>query len=178
MKSLCLYALFAASLTATAARADTVTFAISPSTVSTVPGGTATYTATISAPLDNGAPVFLNGDTITFAGPADITFDDGGLFGNFPVFLAPGDSDTAPLFTVGVPSGELAGSYLGSYVLQGGADGGAEDILGTQSFTLDVTAATGSSVTPEPSSYLLLSTGILAALALAARKRTVEGTQV
>ncbi len=177
MKKTCLYALLAASLTAAVAHADTVTLTLSPSTVSTAPGTTAAYTATLSAPVSNGAPVSLNGDTITFAAPTDITFDDSGLFANFPASLNPGDSDTAALFTLTVPAAEPTGIYLGSYVLQGGADGNAQISLATQSFTLDVAASAPSSVTPEPSSYVLLSTGMLAMLALASRKRIVDGAQ-
>ena len=173
-----LFALFAASFTAAAAHADTVTLTLNPSTVSTAPGTTATYTATISAPTSNAAPVFLNGDSITFADPTDITLDDSGLIANFPAFLDPGDSDTKALFTLEVPASELTGSYLGYYVLQGGADEDAQDTLTTQQFTLDVNASTASSVTPEPSSYVLLSTGILATLGLALRKRLADGAQL
>ena len=178
MKKPCLYAPFAALLIATAARADTVTFSLNPSTVSAAPGGTATYTATLSAPGSNAAPVFLNGDTITFAGPTDITFDDGDLFGNFPAALNPGDSDTDALFTASIPAGEAPGSYIGSFVLQGGADGNAQGRLDTEQFTLNISASTPSSVTPEPSSYMLLSSGLLATLALSLRKRMLSGSKL
>jgi opacity protein-like surface antigen len=174
MKKACLYALFAASLTATAAHADTVVFTLSSPTASTTAGGTATYSATISAPLTNGAPVFLNGDTITLSDPTAVSYDDSGLFGNFPASLNPGDSKTEVLFTLSAAAGTMPGMYSGSYVLEGGADANAQTVLDTEPFTFDVTAG-AASVTPEPSSVLLLSTGMLGIVALSLRKRLSAG---
>lgn len=170
MKKPFLYALFAACLTASAAHADTVNFTLNPSTAATTPGGTVTYMATISAPATNGAPVYLNGDSITLADP-NASYNDDGLFANFLGSLSPGGSDTEELFTVTVASGELPGTYSGYYLLQGGADGNAQDVIGTQEFSYTVNAASSTSVTPEPPSVLLLFTGVLGVAGFGLRKR-------
>jgi PEP-CTERM motif len=146
--------------------ADTVNLTFTQSTVDVTPGGTAEFDATISAPVGKGGSIFLNGDSFTFLLPSGNTVDDNGLFNNFPVLLNPGQSATGELFTVKIPTGVAPGLYNGVYELQGGTDFDSFDVIATGTFTVDVLAST-----PEPSSLLLLSSGMLSAAAFGLRRR-------
>ena len=166
MKRKLAYALLSAPLLAaslsTAAFADTITLSLTTATESAAVGTAISYAATLSADPGNTAPVYLNGDTITFNGPTSFTFDDSGLFDNFPSALGPGESDTAELFSVNVPTDAMNGTYLGSYALEGGSDANADTTLANVAFAVNVTSA--ASVTPEPASLLLLMTGLVCVL--------------
>ena len=153
-----------------AAYADTVTFTLTHSS-GNVPylGGSLTYDATVSAPAGNSAPVFLNGDSFNITAP--VTLNDSDFFSNFPLSLAPGASFTGDLFVLTVPPNSPLGTFLGTFTLQGGPNGNANNKLGTADFSLNV-------ISPEPSSILLLLTGI-AGLAMTLRwaryKRNLSG---
>ena len=152
-------ALLTIGLASAAAYADTVTFTLT-NPNGTVPyntGGSLTYDATVSAPAGNGAPVFLNGDSFNVTAP--VTLNDSDFFTNFPVSLVPGASFTGGLFVLTVPPNSPLGTFLGTFTLLGGSNSSATATLGTVNFSL-------TTVTPEPSSILLLLTG-LAALAMA-----------
>ncbi|MDR3752448.1 MAG: PEP-CTERM sorting domain-containing protein [Terracidiphilus sp.] len=146
----------------TGAKADSVTLTLTQATeyVSAQAGGTVTFDATVFAPTSNSADVYLNGDSFDLSAP--LTLDDTDFFLNFPLDLAPGDSFTGDLFTVTVPAGVAVEDYQGSFTLQGGGDGNTYNDLATVSF--DVVA------TPEPSSILLLITGLIA-MAFAFQRR-------
>ena len=155
-----------------AAHADTVTFTLVDST-GDIPstGGSLAYEATVSAPLSNGAAVFLNGDSFDVTAP--ITLADSDFFSVFPLSLAPGTTFTGDLFVLTAAGGTLPNTYLGAFTLLGGANKGADNELGTVDFNVVVT--NGSlSATPEPSSIALLGTGLLG-LVGAARRRFVRG---
>jgi hypothetical protein len=100
--------------------------------------------------------VFLNGNSYNVTAP--VTLDNNDFFNNFPLSLAPGKSFSGGLFVLTVAPGSPFGTYLGSFTLQGGADGNASNNLGTVSFSI--------TTTPEPSSMVLLLTSI-AGLAMA-----------
>jgi PEP-CTERM motif len=146
--------------------ADTVNLTFVATTVVVAPGGTATFEATISAPVGKGGSIFLNSDSITFLLPAGNVIDDSGLFNNFPVSLNPGESDTEELFTVTIPKGAAPGFYNGIYELQGGADGNASGVIASSAFVVDVVGAT-----PEPSSVVLMMSGMVSAAAFGLRRR-------
>ncbi len=172
MKRKLIYAVFAAAVCTGPwlhdAHADTLNLTLTSSTETAAPGSTVTYNATISAPSTNTGLVYLNNDTIDLNNPAGVTTDGTDLLLNFDEDLAPGQSESGALFTVTLPSTALGGTYGGDFILQGGASLSAQATLNTTPFTLNVPSA--ASVTPEPSSWLLLSTGLLC-LAGATKRR-------
>src|SRR5450756_514223 len=158
-------ALLMIGLSSAAAYADTLTFTLTnPNQGIPVTGGSATYGATVSASSSNSGAVFLNGDSFNITAP--VTLDDSDFFSNFPLSLAPGASFTGDLFVLTVPPGTAFGTYLGTFRLLGGANGNATDTLGTVSFSVITT--------PEPSSVVLLLTGVGG---LAMRLRRVHGKE-
>lgn len=81
-------------------------------------GGTATFTATISAPLSNISNVYLNGDAFNVTGTAGT--DDRDYFVDFPIDLTPGQSVTSPIFTVTLNPLTMAPAS-GSFSILGGS---------------------------------------------------------
>ncbi len=141
-----------ALVAATAAHADTITLSLSTPTTSFAGGTeTLTYGGTITASSLNAGNVYLNGDSLNVQSP--LTADDTDFYLNVPQYLSAGDVFTGYLFTATVPYGTPLGSYLGSFVLLGGSAGDSSDTLVTANFQV--------SATPEPSSFLLLGTGLL-----------------
>ena len=139
-------------LTSTAAKADsalTITFA---SPYQAGEGSVYDFYATVT---NTGADtLYLNGGSPNLE--SGMTLDDS-PFGNDSNFwiLAPGASYTGLFFTVTVPSYVQGASnyYEGSYNIVGGANVEAQDLLAVPNFDIQVT--------PEPSSMVLLATGLV-----------------
>jgi len=145
-----------------AALADTINFTLTQSALGAHPGNTVTFEATVSAPAANGAAIFLNGTSGNLGG---LTIDESDFLANAPFFLDPGQSATFDIFTVFIPVGTAQGTYGGFFEILGGADGGASSILGTVSFSV--------AATPEPSSFMLLGSGLAGLVGVVRRKRSM-----
>jgi PEP-CTERM motif len=126
-----------------------------------VQGEMLSFFATVSAPLGNSGPLFLNGDAFTVGAP--LSLDDSPFLLNFPLEMQPGDNYSGLLFTILIPPGTPAGVYDGFFQILGGSDGSGQDpISNVAEFQFDV---------PEPDSLLLLlGSGAIALIGLARRK--------
>jgi hypothetical protein len=161
-------------ISATAARADSITVTLDAPVQTVIPGVTnVSFTGTITADPGNAGDLYFNGDSFSLDSP--LTIDDSGLFVNFPYPMSPGMSVDDVIFNIGLPGNEPLGSYLGSFSILGGADGGAQDTLGTVDFEIDnVPTGVGPSIVPEPSTLLLFGTGLSAMLGGCKRKWRVS----
>lgn len=150
-----------------AAHADTVTFTLlNPTQTTTTAGGTLSFNASVFAPTSNTASEDLTGLNFNISPSNLFTVNADPFFDNYPLSLAPGASYSNLLFTLLVPAGSTAGSYLGSVVLTGGP--GNSQLGTTQNFTVNI--APSVAVTPEPSSLVLLGTGLTGLAAMYRRR--------
>ncbi len=133
-------------------------------------GQTVTFDATATVTPGNANNIYLNGDTYNIIDAGSLfTLSDTDFFTNFPLYLTPtgaGDTYTGAIFTV-TNTGSVAETYAGVFNLLGGATGSASAVLATVNFGSPAAAA------PEPSSLLLLTTGLIGALLFAGKLRTI-----
>lgn len=152
--------LTAALLLSVSAFADSVTITLASPYQVAVYNSTVSFTATVSAPSTNAAPIYLNGDSFNVDAP--LTVDDSGFF-SFPLFLNPGGSYTGVLFTVYIPATTPMGNYYGYFQILGGSDGSQlNPISNVASFEINAI--------PEPGTMLLLGTGGIALFGTLRRK--------
>lgn len=146
------------------ARADSILFTLNNAIQSSTAGKTLTYSATVSAPATNTGLEYLNGVGVSIATPNSFFIDYSPFDSNYPLFLAGGGSYTGTLFTLFIPTGSTLATYIGSVSIIGGSTAGSQAILATQNFTTNVLSA--ATVTPEPSTWALLATGMIGVFAL------------
>jgi hypothetical protein len=139
-------------LAATSAKATPLSLTLSSPFQNTGPGELVTFNATVTNTTN--AVVFLNGDDFSLDAP--LTLDDSSYLNNFPLSLGPLVSFTGTLFTVDAPLGTSPGLYAGVFDITGGGDGSANAVIASANFDVFVT--------PEPSSILLLGSGLIIAL--------------
>lgn len=158
-----------AALAPQMAFADVITLTLdTPVRSVTVDGGDLVFSGTIAALGANSDTQYLNGDFFTFSmDPSLFSIDDSAFFNN--VFsLAPGESYTGDLFTLTLLNGLTPGNYFGTFDLLGGTDIFSFDTLASATFQANVLSP--DAVTPEPASFLLLATGMLAAVVVMRRR--------
>jgi len=112
----------------------------------------------------SGVTEYLNGDNTYVDSP--LIFDDSPFIIDAPLTLGPGGSYTGLLFNIDAPQGTPEVLYTGSFQILGGPDNSSELNPMESPVPFDV------QVTPEPTSFLLLGTGLIV-LARTARKRFV-----
>lgn len=153
--------------------ADTIDFSLAASTQVGSAGDILTFEGTLSNPTSS--TIFLNGDNFTTVAPF-LTVDDSAFLANTPPSLAPNgnpgsSSGPVALFSVDIGLSALPGTYaFNSFVILGGADGNASDILASQPFTIVIPAP----AVPEPSSLFLLVTGLAAVFLMVVRRRLIH----
>lgn len=149
-------------------KADPVLFALQDS-VTVSAGGSATLNGSIS----NGGPprVWLTSWSFTFSNPL-LSANDAALSG-LPLFLDSMQSyGPVAFFDVVAAAGLAPGLYTGSISIFGGDNEGDEDVDYTQEFTINVVG--GQNPIPEPTTMLLLGSGLAGAAALRRRRRQAK----
>jgi PEP-CTERM motif len=146
--------LSAVLLPAVPAFADSLNIVLSNPVQTGTSDGFLTFDATVSAPVTNSGTLYLNGDSVNFSLDGS-SLDDSDFYLNSPLSLDPGGSFTDALFTVTLPTLLAPGNYIGSFSIVGGSDPSQQLTLGTASFEVDAPSAV-----PEPSTWLLLTTGL------------------
>lgn len=146
------FAIVGLLLASTAAKADIILTLDSPIQIGAGPEFDFYGTITNTDPSLSDPDVYLNGDG--FSLDSGLTADDTGFYTNTPLTLASStDTGDVLLFAITAPTyGPGSNFYTGTYQIYGGADGNADDLLASENFDVQVT--------PEPSSLLLLATGL------------------
>lgn len=137
------------------ASADTINLTLATPIQSGMAGDTLSFTATTTAVSDKLGPVYLVSDSAGITGPSSLTVDDTPFFLNFPLVMSAGDTYTDTLFTVALPADLLPGVYTGYFTILGGLNADSNSVLATADFTINAL-----SPVPEPSTYVLMATGL------------------
>jgi hypothetical protein len=171
-------ALMGILLSGASAKADDLAFSITPLTQSVTVGDATPilfYATVTDTDALGSASLNLDGDAIDLVSepsplPADDLEDDTGFWLNFNGTIDPQTSITDQLLLAVTVSDPATAPGLYEQTFQILDENNNE--LGTADFSFTVTAAssTPTSVTPEPSSFFLLGTGLLGFAALAGRK--------
>ena len=144
-------------LAAPSAKADTIAINPDQAYQNGVVGSTVVFSATLTN-TDRTTTIFLNAAEASLnavSSSSSLPVDTDPFFINFPISIDPGLSTAdAELFDVFLPDGTPLGLYAGTIAIFGGTDSGSFDLLGTETFNVEVT--------PEPGSALLLALGSLA----------------
>jgi PEP-CTERM motif len=150
----------------TAANADPLSITLDSPYQNVGPGQTVTFTATITN-LDPTDTMYLNGDSFNLDAP--LSLDDSGFWNNSPFSLDPSSSSgDIELFTVSAPF-DAVGLYSGSFEILGGDPSDFTDVVGSATFNVNVT--------PEPSSLLLLGSGLMGLATTVRRRRAQQRAQ-
>ncbi len=146
--SLAIALLLAAGATA---KADSLSIDLVEAYQSTEGASVVAFDATVTN--DSARTVYLNGDEFYVDSPLvvdDSPFDNTAVW---PLTLGPGDSASGLLFNVDIPADTLPDLYTGYFDITGG------HYSSNEQFTIG-TAVFNVKVTPEPSTLLLLFTGL------------------
>lgn len=138
-------------LAAREAKADPLSLTITQAYQTGLAGELLTFDATVTDTAATGT-VYLNSDSTTLSG--SLVLDDTPFLDNFPLFMNPGDSYTGELFTVSIPSGTPPNLYPGAFEILGGGPSDFTDVIASANFDVNV-------ITPEPTSFVLLLTGLV-----------------
>jgi hypothetical protein len=155
---------------ASAVRADGLPLAVTIGTVTVTPGETGVV---VDGDILNTSTIVVDSDVASENVPFAVSIDDSGFYNNTPYPFTPGqDSGVVELFTFDVSPTAALGDNIndGAFtILQFDANSPTgSDVVGLGTFTVDVVS--GTVPVPEPSSLLLLFSGI-GAVALAFYRR-------
>jgi hypothetical protein len=145
-----------------AAHADSISIALTQDSQAATAGSTVMFDATLTN-LSSISTVYLNGDS-SVTSSLLLSVSDAPFLNNAPFFLNPDEiSGPYELFSVTLDPTTAPGTYdFNSFSILGGADGNSSDTLGTADFSI--------TVVPEPSSAMLVLTGLLAVVVMMSLK--------